>query len=476
MISFSKNTGAFLGTILCALGVLCGESRAADWPTARGNPRRTGCVDNLPGPASPKVLWVYKSQDHFIASLVPGDNQLHAAGLGAFNVASVMTLPLEPKGMPAALWTKSTPLVKNVVSAPAVGDGKVVFGDGMHQDAGGTLHCLRADGRPLWQLRMPGDLIHLEGAPTVAGKRVFMGAGSAGVLCVERDRVTLDGKERGDAEIQKLIDAKWKELQAKYEVEKKKDPDFAVPPSEDQFPKPEPVRVWQQGAGKWHVDAPVAVVDGRVVVCSAFLDKEQIGDRAVICLDAKDGKILWRQPAPMNPWGGAAVAGKLVVVAGSTLNYDPKELKKARGFIAAFDLESGKPKWQKEIPGGVVGGVALTDKMAITCATDGKVRAYDLGSGERRWIYDTKSALFAPAAISQGVAYVGDLKGTIHAISLTDGKAKWALDLGTDPAVKAPGMIYGGPTLHGGKLYVATCNLEGPHARQPTAVVCIDSK
>ena len=39
-----------------------------------------------------------------------------------------------------------------------------------------------------------------------------------------------------------------------------------------------------------------------------------------------------------------------------------------------------------------------------------------------------------------------------------------------------PGMIYAGPVLHDGRLYVATCNLEGPHARQPTLVVCIGER
>jgi hypothetical protein len=52
---------------------------------------------------------------------------------------------------------------------------------------------------------------------------------------------------------------------------------------------------------------------------------------------------------------------------------------------------------------------------------------------------------------------------------------KWKLDLAADP-VKAPGMVYGGPVVHGGRLFVATCNLEGPFARQPTAVVCIGEK
>ena len=45
--------------------------------------------------------------------------------------------------------------------------------------------------------------------------------------------------------------------------------------------------------------------------------------------------------------------------------------------------------------------------------------------------------------------------------------------LGADPAVKAPGMIYGGVTVSGGRLFVATCTLEGPLARKPTCVVCV---
>jgi hypothetical protein len=73
------------------------------------------------------------------------------------------------------------------------------------------------------------------------------------------------------------------------------------------------------------------------------------------------------------------------------------------------------------------------------------------------------------------MAYAGDLRGVIHAINLADGSAKWKLDLATDP-IKAPGMVYGGPILHGGRLLVATCNIAGTSAAQPTVVVCIGEK
>src|SRR5262245_3250872 len=465
-----------LSSLLSSLCLCVSVVQSAEpWSTYRGNPARTGCADGVAGPAAPKVLWALPSKDHFVASPVPAGDTVVVSGLGAFNVASVMALPMEPKSNPpAAVWTRSTPYLKlPVVSSPAVAGNKIVFGDGMHQDAGAVLHCLGLEkGLPLWQRPFPGALVHLEGAPTVAGGRAFIGGGAAGVVCVELGRTTLDGRELDEAAVRKLLDDRWKELQAKYEAEKRKDPMLAVPPSEDQLPKPSPVLVWQQGNGQWHVDAPVNVAGERVLVASAFLDKEGVGERALICLDAKTGKEQWRQKLALNPWGGASVLGDLVVVAGSTIGYYPQQIKGAKGEIAGFDLATGTPKWRKEVPGGIVGSVALGDGVAVTTATDGKVRAFDLASGERKWIYDAKTPFFAPPAVVGGVAYAADLSGVVHAIGLNDGRERWRLDLGGDP-VKAPGMVYGGPILHGGRVYVGTVNLEGANAGKPTAFVCI---
>jgi outer membrane protein assembly factor BamB len=124
----------------------------------------------------------------------------------------------------------------------------------------------------------------------------------------------------------------------------------------------------------------------------------------------------------------------------------------------------------------VVSSVALADGAAIATATDGKVRAYDLSDGGPRWIYDARSSFFAPPTVTRGVVYAADLRGAVHAIDLTGGTAKWVLDLGKAPEVMVPGMVYGGPVVQDGRLYVATCNLAGPNAGQPTAVVCIGEK
>jgi outer membrane protein assembly factor BamB len=451
----------------------------ADWPTYRGNVQRTGNTDGLAGPASPRVLWVHRSQEHFIASPVPADGQLLLAGLGGFNVPTLYSFATDTTAPKRVLWSKSTPLLKlPIVSAPAVVGDRVVLGDGMHQTDGALLHCLRLPaGLPLWQLPVPGKLVHLEGAPTVAGGRVYVGGGAAGVVCLDPERLTLEGKEMDAASIQKLQDQKWKDLVARYEADRKKDPDFAVPPNEDQLPRPAPRRLWQQGEGKWHVDAPLAVVGDRVLVASAYLGKEQIGDLALYRLDAATGTIRWRAPLRVNPWGGPSVEGGVVVVGGSTIGYDPRSLKGARGDVVAFDLADGKEKWRKEVPGGVLSSVALAGGLAVATATDGKVRAFDLATGERRWVYEGKTPFFAAPAVVAGVVYAGDLLGGVHALGLADGVRRWKLDLGTHADVKAPGMIYGGPVVHGGRVFVATCNLaEGPFANQPTVVVCLGEK
>jgi outer membrane protein assembly factor BamB len=416
-----------------------------------------------------------KTPQNFIAAPVPFGERLYLSGVGAFNVSTFFTLAVDPSAGKRTLWTKTTPYLKlPTVCSPAVSDGKLVFGDGMHQTDGAILHCLRLDtGMPLWEFVIPGTLVHLEGAPTVAKGRVYIGGGAAGVLCLDLNRLTLDGKEMTVADIQPLLDAKWKELVARYEKDRQKDPDFAVPPNEDQLPKPAPVKLWQQGADKWHVDAPVTLAGNRLLVASAFLDKEKVGDRALLAVDAATGNPQWRTPLAVNPWGGPSVSGTTIVVSGSTVGYDPRNLARARGEVAAFNLDDGKLKWRKELKGGAVSCAAIADNTVVVTATDGKIRALDLLSGDLRWYYEGLAPFLAAPAVAGGTVYAGDLKGVIHALSLADGKLHWTFDLGNDPAVGAPGMVYGGPVLQGGRLFVATCNLEGPFAGKPTAVVCL---
>ena len=315
----------------------------------------------------------------------------------------------------------------------------------------------------------------MEGAPTVAGDQVFMGGGAAGAFAVELDKAVLDGKEYDLPTAAKMQAARWTQLQANFEDDKKKDPDFAIPPDDGQLLKFTPKKVWQKGEGKWHVDAPVNVAGDMVLVPTSYLDKEKAGERALYALNAATGETAWKAELKYNPWGGATVAGDVVFVPGSSIGYYYKELRGAKGDLTALDAKTGKVKWTKAIPqGGVLGCVAVSDGLAVCTATDGKVRAYKVADGERAWLYDAKAPFFAPPAVAGGVVYVADLNGTVHALDLKTGNAKWAFSIAKEAG--APGMVYGGVTVHGGKLVVATCNLDGPFVNKETVLLCIGTK
>lgn len=468
--SRSMRWAAVAGVLWCA-----GPTVAADWLTHRGNPQRTGNVDGRAGPNAGKVLWVHQATDHFIGSPVAGEKLIYVSGLAAFNTTNFFALAADAGTKQRIAWQKSAPyLTLPTVSPPAVAGPLLVFGDGMHQTDGAILHGLRADtGSPLWQYPVPGQLVHLEGSPTIASSRVYIGGGNAGVLCLDTNQLTLDGKVVDAATAQKTLDQLWKQLVAKYEEEKKIDPDFAIPPSETSLPKPRPKLVWQQGLNQWHVDASVAVVGDRVLVASSFLDQERVGERALFCLSAADGRILWKTPLRLNPWSGPSVAGDVVLVGGSSIRFEPKDIPQGQGELTAVSLADGTVRWRRDVPGGIVSPVAVAEGLAVFTATDGKVRGWNLAGGEEKWSYDAKSALFAAPAVAGGVVYAADLKSVVHAIGLAEGQPRWTLDLASDPAVKTPGMIYGSPIVHNGRLFVATCNVTAEAGRTPTAVVCI---
>lgn len=448
---------------------------AADWPTHRGNLQRTGNIDGQGGPSSPKVLWVYRSTDHFVASPVVSGSSLYVSGLGAFNTTSFLALSTDSRATQRVTWSKATPYLKlPVASPPAVVGGVLIFGDGMHHTDGAVLHALRADnGSPLWQLPVPGQLVHLEDSPTIAQGRVFIGGGNAGVLCVDPSRLTLEGNDVDAATAQITLEQRWNELLAKYEAEKKADPDFAIPPSEDSLPKPRPRIVWQQGAGKWHVDPSVAVVGERVLVASAYLDDERVGERALFCLNAADGSVQWQAALRLNPWAGPTVADDVVLVGCSSITFEPKDIPKGQGEVVALSLADGTVRWRSNVPGGVVSPVAVANNLAVFTATDGKIRARVVSSGQAKWTYDAKTPFFAGPAIAGSTVYAADLHSMVHAINLADGKKLWTLYVAADPSIRARGAVYGGPIVHGGRLYLATCNLDGDGSPQPTAVVCI---
>ncbi|MFB3891470.1 MAG: PQQ-binding-like beta-propeller repeat protein [Phycisphaerae bacterium] len=452
----------------------------APWPTYRGSAQRTGNLDGKAGPKEPAVLWSYRAPEHFVASPVVAGGGLYVSGLGAFNTPMFHRLDLDLAGRKPServAWTRSGQYFKQpVVCAPAVVEGLLVMGDGMHQTDGATLYCLTADkGLPLWQHPLPGKLIHIEGAPTIDKGRVFVGGGNAGVICVDFQHATLDGKEQDIAAIRAAVEKRWADALARYEKDKQNNPSAAAPVAES-LPKGAAKLLWQAGAGKWHVDAALAAAGDFVLVPSAFVDDDKAGLRALLCLRVADGGVAWEQKLEINPWAGVTVAGDTVLVGCSSIRFDRKLIKDAKGEVVAVDLAGGQIKWRHKAGGGVLSPVAVKGDLAIFTATDGKVQALSLKDGQPKWTYDAGAPFFGGPAVAGDAVYAADLKAMLHAVALADGKKLWTLDAGMDPSVLAPGAVFGGPVVHDGQVFLADCDIESAASGKLCAVVCVGDK
>jgi outer membrane protein assembly factor BamB len=253
-------------------------------------------------------------------------------------------------------------------------------------------------GISIWQLPVPGTLVHLEGSPAIMNGKVYIGGGNAGVLCVDANRVSIEGRDASVEEAKKIIESKWKEMLGQYEKDKVKDPDFAIPPSEDALPKANPKLLWQKGQDKWHVDAAVSVVDGKVLAASAYLDNEKLGERGLFCLDANSGEQKWERKLDHNPWGGATVAGKLALIGCSSIRFEPKDVP-GQGEIVAVNLDNGEVKWKNRCQG--CGFADRRDRWigGFYPSLDGKVRAVDGPAGMING--HGRGAFFAGAAVGE---------------------------------------------------------------------------
>lgn len=469
--------------IIAALAVAGAAAAQVTWPTFRGNNARTGAVQDKVFIEKPKVIWSYKAPEHFVATPVPAGDRLIIAGLGAFNAPQVRALSLDAQTADRVLFTKTSPLIQHpTVCAPAVLGDYVVFGDGMHQTDNATLHCIhRETGRPLWRYELPGKLVHIEASPIIDNNRVYVAAGDAGIICVELKKVTLDGKEQDLAAVIPQIDTAWQKMAASYDEQKKKDPDFALPPDETKLPRPSPKLIWHKGQKQWHVDAPLAISGDSLIVASSFIEEDKAGKRAILCLNKNDGSVLWEVPLDINPWGGVTVttggaAGDTVLVACSSIRFDRKLIPEAKGEVVALDLANGNIKWRKPVNGGVLGNVTVAGanaEITLYTSTDMKVRAVETATGNRLWSTLTDQPYFAGVAVSGGLVYAGDLGGNVHALQLTDGAKLWSINVGRDPAVQAPGAIFGAPVIAKNQLLIATANLQCETPDAPGAVVSI---
>ena len=197
---------------------------------------------------------------------------------------------------------------------------------------------------------------------------------------------------------------------------------------------------WKQAVGLG--DTTPALVGDKLFVLSRVDAEEN-----VVCLNAADGKEIWRQkyaaPQPAAPSGNAhagprsspAVADGKVVTFGVT------------GILTCWNAADGKQLWQKKDATTwprfyTAASPLLVDGLCVAQVggdADGGVAAYDLASGAEKWHWTGAGPGYASPVVMTvaGTKMVVAITArTVQGIGLADGKALWQVPFA------ASGMAY----------------------------------
>ena len=236
---------------------------------------------------------------------------------------------------------------------------------------------------------------------------------------------------------------------------------------------------WRIEVGEGH--STPALVDGKLY---AFV--RQGDDEVTLSLDAASGKELWRTPHPApfevnptakthgkGPWSSPTVAGGRVFTFGMS------------GILSCLDAKDGKVVWRKDFkdrPTSVKGflwyGNALsplvTEGMCIVHAfgpTKGAITALDTATGEPRWTWEgdePSSASPILATIGGKAQVVTQTMSKAVGLALADGKPLWQVDYHSnyDQNAVTPVVFENLVILSGYSMGVTAYRIDGGKAEQ----------
>jgi outer membrane protein assembly factor BamB len=178
-------------------------------------------------------------------------------------------------------------------------------------------------------------------------------------------------------------------------------------------------------------DATPVISSGKV-----YLNTRQGDNEVVLCLNAADGKELWKQVYPSPPVTGPAGShpgprSTPTVADGKVITFG------ASAILSCFDAVTGKLLWRKDNPGNEVPqffasmSPLVADKVCyahIGTKDKGKVIALDINSGKEKWVWEGDGPSYAsPSMMSVGgkKLLVVMTEKNLLALNPADGKLLW---------------------------------------------------
>ncbi len=188
---------------------------------------------------------------------------------------------------------------------------------------------------------------------------------------------------------------------------------------------------------KWKINVGPGDATPALVGDKLYAFGKQGNDEVLVCLNAADGKEIWRDKhaaAAINgadrghagPRSSPAVADGKVVTLG------------AGGVVSCLDAASGKLLWRKEATGGaprfhVASSPLIADGLCIVQlggSSAGTISAFDLATGNEKWKWAGDGPSYASPVLMtvEGTKQiVAQTQTSIVGVSAADGKLLWKI-------------------------------------------------
>jgi outer membrane protein assembly factor BamB len=331
-------------------------------------------------PAAVQLVWMFDpGRPGSIAAspVVAGDRlylaTIHDRGLSA------------PQGVVLALDRRTRKVIwsfddsgrmLHTISTPILAAGRLYVGEGMHGDLPCHLYCLdAATGRRLWAYPAGG---HIEAGPQVAEGRVYFAAGDDGIYA---------------------LDAATGELGWHY-------------------------------TGPVHVDTRPAVANGRLFAGGGI--SRRFDQPEAFCLDARSGKLLWRQSTDLPVWGSPVVVGDSVLfgLGNGRLTRSVPPPEKPAGALVCLAVQTGDVRWRYRTADAVFSQPAGDGSHVYFTCRDGNCFCLDVATGRLVWKQPLGSPAVATPALEEGRLYALATAGQVHCLEAASGRTLWSHDVG----------------------------------------------
>ncbi|MAV46756.1 MAG: hypothetical protein CBC49_008340 [Alphaproteobacteria bacterium TMED89] len=207
-----------------------------------------------------------------------------------------------------------------------------------------------------------------------------------------------------------------------------------------------PQRLWSRSLGRgngkaYRVTSAPIVVDGVIYAMDSRLQ--------VTAMRLSDGAVGWRKNLmPVSEsdgvFGGGLSFGNGVLLAGT-----------GAGRLYGLNPRTGGVIWQQRLSAPIHGGPTVDGDTVFATTIDNHAAAFDLASGRKRWEHEGREGVTTilgstPPAAAAGVTYVAYASGEVFALASDTGRVLWSDTVAGLTATARTGMFIddvGGPPL-----------------------------